>query len=362
MVFVLRDVVEGRPRGYIIRDKWRQFLLFLFYRGVKTEDLIVIFALSPIWAVLLLDFNSFALGWNEGRGGILFAVFFLLVEWLDSRKSIETKMSKKRAVVWTLSVLGLVTYFLLVYFLKLQDIIAWIGKGYGISKEGTLSWTWLWEYVVFAGFLTVNLGAIFGAKAVKQNITPIVYCLGTVVVLFLDATFPYQSLGALAATVPFIVVSIVFLLGISGVHVAKSPFATAKAPWVYTEGNLLFMNGRHKGLIVLEINWPCAGILSMLIYMLVVIILMIKLKASLKRKAIYAAVGALGTYFINILRIFLITLAVAYSNIDLRVFHETIGEVLFVIWIMAYLVTAVGVENAMSRREQASLAKYHLMR
>ncbi|MEM4246385.1 MAG: exosortase/archaeosortase family protein, partial [Candidatus Bathyarchaeia archaeon] len=110
-----------------------------------------------------------------------------------------------------------------------------------------------------------------------------------------------------------------------------------------------FMKG-HKGLMVLEINWPCAGILSMLVYMLVVVILMVKMDAPLRRKVMYAAVGAIGTFLINILRIFSITLAVAYSNVDLRVFHETIGEVLFIIWIMIYLVTTVSVESSLSKK------------
>lgn len=116
------------------------------------------------------------------------------------------------------------------------------------------------------------------------------------------------------------------------------------------EGNILFMNG-HRGMVVLEINWPCAGILSMLIYMLVVIILMVKLRAPFQRKITYVAVGAIGTFFINIIRIFLITLAVAYSNIELQVFHESIGEVLFIIWIVVYLGIAIGIENHLSKRD-----------
>ena len=309
----------------------------------------VLISISPILVLLVFDFNSFVLGWNEGRGGVLFVILFLLIEWFDSRRNLEVNLTKTRIVIWICSLTGLIFYFTLVYFFNFQETISLAGKGCSISKEGLLSWTWLWEYVVFGIYLTIILGSIFGMKAIKQNITPIVYCFVTMIILLLDALFPYQSLGILASTVPFIVTSIVFLLGVSGVRIVENPFNTGNAPWVYPEGNILFMKG-YKGLTVLEINWPCAGILSMLIYMLVVIILMVKLRSPIKRKIIYLIIGAIGTFFINILRIFLITLAVAYTNIELRIFHETIGEVLFIIWIMIYLITAVSVESYLSKR------------
>ncbi|MEM4246603.1 MAG: hypothetical protein QW390_04845, partial [Candidatus Bathyarchaeia archaeon] len=228
---------------------WRRILLFLFYRGVKTGDLILFAALSPVLGVLILDFNSFVLGWNEGRGGLLFAILFLIIEWTDSRKTLEAQTSRGRMAVWLISVIALTTYFFSVYVLGLQEAISLSGGSLGISKEGRLSWTWLWEYVIFGAFLAACLGLIFDLRGITENITPIVYCAGTAIILLLDAVFPYQSLGALAATVPLIVLSTVSLLGISGVRVVDTPFEAGEGPWVYPEGNLLFMKG-HKGPMV----------------------------------------------------------------------------------------------------------------
>lgn len=316
--------------------------------------------LSPVVAILILDRNSFILGWNEGRGGLLFAVLFLLIEWYDSRDAFRIEnLSKRRIALWSSTLAGISVYYGAVYLLQLQEAISNLGKSLGISKEGLLSWTWLWEYVVFASYLAAYTAALHGVDAVKRTITPLVYCVGSAIILLLDALFPYESLGILAGIVPFIVRAVVSLLWASGVAVVDSPLRAVKPPWVYVDGNQLFLNGL-KGMVVLEINWPCAGVLSMLIYSLVVAILMVKMEAPRRRKLIYLAVGAAGTFMVNVIRIFLITLAVAYSNIDLRVFHETVGEVLFVMWIVIYLVSTLTVEKALANRSLRSLPGGHV--
>jgi len=43
------------------------------------KDVFLFIALSPLVTVLIMDFHSFTLGWNEGRGGLLFALFFLII-------------------------------------------------------------------------------------------------------------------------------------------------------------------------------------------------------------------------------------------------------------------------------------------
>jgi thaumarchaeosortase len=168
-------------------------------------------------------------------------------------------------------------------------------------------------------------------------------------ILGVDAAFPYQSLGPIASLVPFIVTSVVSLLGISGVTITSNPINPQNLPWVFNQGNLLLIGG-VKRTVLLEINWPCAGLMSMLIYILVVCILMVKLDTPPKRKTIYAFVGAIGTFLVNIIRIFLIALAVAYSNINIHVFHESIGEILFIIWIIVYLVTVISIEGKISKQ------------
>lgn len=319
--------------------------------GLKREDKILLLSISPILILLIADPNSFLLGWNEGRGPILFGLIFLFLEWREARERLHLNLEGSRKVAWAIFFSMLALYYILVYFAGLQDHIRAVGYQISLPEAPyLLSWTWLWEYVTVAASLAGMLASAYTPKPLRHVVTPIIYFIGMAAILGLDAAFPYQSLGPLASIVPIIVTIIVGLLGISGVTISTNPLSPTEPPWVYNQGNLLLIGGLKRS-VLLEINWPCVGIMSMLIYTLVVCILMVKMKAPIKRKSVYGIVGALGTFAVNIFRIYLITLAVAYTTIDLRVFHESIGEVLFIIWIIAYLAIIVTVER--------KLAKHH---
>jgi len=95
----------------------------------------------------------------------------------------------------------------------------------------------------------------------------------------------------------------------------------------------------------------------MIIYSLVIIVLMVKLAAPRRRKLIYATIGAVGTFFVNVFRITLIVLyatyvSSAYSVVD--AFHNSIGDVLFIIWIFAYLLLVIHWENTRDSLVQSS--------
>lgn len=316
--------------------------------ALKREDGILLLSISPIIALIIVDFNSFVLGWNEGRGPILFGLLFLFLEWREARSRLSLNLKGLRKASWITFFSTLTLYYMLVYIAGLQDVIRGIGYRIGVPEAPyLLSWTRLWEYIVVAVSLAGMLASAYTTRALGQVITPTVYFFGMAAILGLDAAFPYQSLGPLTSVVPIIVGIIVGLLSFSGVAVSSNPLSPVDPPWVYSQGNLLLIGGVKRS-VLLEINWPCIGVMSMLIYMLVLFILMVKMEAPMKRKALYGMIGAVGTFSVNILRIFLITLAVAYTTIDLRVFHESIGEILFVIWIVSYLAVVIYVEGKLT--------------
>jgi exosortase/archaeosortase family protein len=59
----------------------------------------------------------------------------------------------------------------------------------------------------------------------------------------------------------------------------------------------------------------------------------------------YAVIGAIGTYFVNVIRITLIVLYVTYVSLDVEAFHDSIGEVLFITWIFIFLLAIIRMEN-----------------
>jgi thaumarchaeosortase len=210
--------------------------------------------------------------------------------------------------------------------------------------------------MVLAVFLSAVFGVLFGHKSIKQIPTPIVYAIGSCLILLLDSFFPYGSISFLAGMAPFIASIVVTLLGVSGVHVMKSVYEPVPPPAVYLTGNYLWMRGL-PGSVALQINWPCMGVFSMLIYILITAILMVKLDAPRRRKLLYLVVGAIGTFFINIFRIFLIAYYVAFISMDLKIFHEDIGEFLFLAWVVVFLFAIVKVESILSASRSGVMSR-----
>jgi len=317
-------------------------MTILHKAGLQSSDLFLAVSLVPILGLVILDPGSFTLGWNEGRGGFVFALLFLLMEWYDARSVLKLQADRSRLIGWSSCLVGFITYFVAVYALSLHELIGRFGENWKIPELH--SWVWLWDYLVFAIFLIAVFGILFGIRSIKEIPTGIVYTVGSGVILMLDSFFPYGSISFLAGMVPLITNIVVALLGISGVHIMKSPYDFTAPPSVYLTGNFLWMQG-IPGNIVLQINWPCMGVFSMLIYTLIMAILMVKLDATRKRKVLYFLIGAVGTFFINIFRIFLIAYYVAFISIDVKIFHENIGEFLFLGWVVLFLLAVVKAES-----------------
>jgi thaumarchaeosortase len=169
----------------------------------------------------------------------------------------------------------------------------------------------------------------------------------------MDAYFPEDSLAFLQVWVYLIWNVVVFLLSLMGFHIDINPIATkVNPPSLLLQGNRLYLWG-YKGFIALAIYWPSSGVVSMIVYSLVIMVLMVKLEAPRKRKVAYAAIGAVGTYFVNVIRITSIVLYVTYVSLDFEAFHESIGEVLFIIWILVYLLAVIRYENSHPFRREA---------
>ena len=67
--------------------------------------------------------------------------------------------------------------------------------------------------------------------------------------------------------------------------------------------NLMFLNGDF-GPFALQVFWPSAGVHSIIIYSLVMMAFLIKTRIPRNRKIIYFVIGILGTIFVNMIRIF----------------------------------------------------------
>jgi thaumarchaeosortase len=310
---------------------------FLGKRSHSADVFLVPFAI-PIAALFLIDSNNFILGWNEGAGGgLVFAFVFLTMEWYDARRSLDFRLDARKLLGIAASVSIIVAYFVAVYAFGQTSLVAKFGAKFGyISTPQILSWTRMWDYIIYALFILSVVAFSFGVFKIKYFSTPLVFLSGMAFILLLDATFPYGSMESLQVLMQPILAATVFLLRAVGVRVDLVGFDSL-AVW------------GHKGFLFINMYWQCAGILSMTIYLLVIIILMVKLDTTVTRKLVFATLGAIGTFLVNIIRIFLIIYYGAFIDVNLKMFHESIGEVLFTVWIVIYLLTITAIEIRSTR-------------
>jgi exosortase/archaeosortase family protein len=94
-----------------------------------------------------------------------------------------------------------------------------------------------------------------------------------------------------------------------------------------------------------SIAWPCAGVESLLIYTVTILLFLKKTTIPWKHRIIYFAIGAVVTYFINILRVvtlFVIGMEKGGSSVEFQRFHNYYGMLYSITWIICYPLIIIG--------------------
>jgi thaumarchaeosortase len=345
------------------------------YRVFKTRDAYpLLILILPIIYLMIIDPVSFTLVWfvgqQVGRGALVFVFFLVAWDFNDSRKFFSATHDKKRYVVLGALLIALLIYY---YFRVFNGFFArppidpstgtpmdtafttyvrvYVTSQLGVSQESTLSFLLAMDFVFYALFCLAATALLYSVRSVRLMTLPVIYLIGLGILDMMDAYFPEDSLAFLQVWVYLIWNVVVFLLSLMGFHTnVDYSAAPIHLPSLILHGNQLFLWG-YKGYVGLAIYWPSSGVVSMIIYSLVIVVLMVKLDAPRSRKAVYAVVGAVGTYFVNVIRITLIVLYITYVSSDFQAFHASIGEVLFIAWIFIYLLAVIHYENQHQPRQ-----------
>ena len=303
----------------------------------------VIFALailaSPLIFALAVFPDSFSLGWNQGRGGFLFAMAFIAAELIGLKLDIP-----KKKLLTIIPLAGLVIVYLIALPLRLKNYLVAIAPQFNVQI--VYSWTWMWDFIVLAAFFIASMTILFGKRWIRISPAGPIYTAGTAIILSLDAFFPYDSLGPLQYVVPYLVKLDVLLIGVFNVGHATS------------HGNVMFLNGDH-GPFALQVFWPSAGVHSMIIYSLVMMAFLLKMNIPRNRKIGYFIMGVVGTITVNVIRIFslsIFVLKVSTNVNEFESFHGIAGEIMFLPWLFIFLLIVTYIET--KRIKKLEVAKH----
>ncbi|WP_100182310.1 thaumarchaeosortase [Candidatus Nitrosotenuis aquarius] len=294
----------------------------------KSLTFAIIIIISPVLFALAYQPDSFSLSWNQGRGGWLFAMAFIVAELIG----IKTIVSQKR-VIATIPFATAVFAYLIALDHGLRQYIQDGAQYYNVNLIH--SWTWLWDFVIMGAFVIAAVTILFGKRWIRIAPAGPIFLCGSAIILSLDAFFPYDTLGPLQYIVPYLVKANVEIIKFFDLGTAIA------------RNNLMFLKGEH-GSMALQVFWPSAGVHSVIIYSLVMMAFLLKMNIAPKRKAMYFAIGIAGTIFVNMIRIFslsLFVLKVSTNPVEFEEFHGIAGEIMFLPWLFAYLFAVTAIET-----------------
>ena len=295
---------------------------------------------SPILFVLAVYPDSFSMSWNQGRGGFLFGLAFIVAEIIG----IKFIVSRTRLIFGIPLAIATIIYFVLLDF-GLHDYI--INAAPAFNVQLIYSWEWFWDFLVITIFAISASILMFGKKWIRIVIAGPVFLAGSAIILSLDAFFPYDTLGPLQYFVPHLVQTNVWIINAFDLGVATA------------RDNLMFLQGDH-GPFALQVFWPSAGVHSVVIYSLVMMAFLLKMNIKQNRKIMYFGLGIIGTIVINLIRIFSLSvfaLKVSTNPVEFEEYHSVAGEIMFLPWLFGFLLVVTIIETKRMKKKEASLQK-----
>ena len=297
------------------------------------------------WSNIFFQHNFvFELTW-KGRMFLLVFLWLLLVESaIDWRKIVDEK-PKNRYIIIASLVCALIptVYVLATNFLGLDLTILRIGHDvFGVRSVTPtnepwdflqLQWPISCEYIVFSVFFIGAVLLAYKTKGLKTLSISLALLGGIGVAYMFDTIYPFgvfKPLQAFALPTSATAAALFDLLGYS-VRLAFPAYGAESAL-----PNLTVVMGGKT--VSVSIAWACAGVQSLLLYVLIILVFFKKADISPFRKLAYFVIGLFGTFFVNVLRIFSIVLIMLNSGNDAgMVFHNTYGEIYSVVWIFLFI-------------------------
>jgi len=291
------------------------------------------FAVPFLW-LYSLDPSSFELMW-KGRTFELFFVWLILLElilgWENLQTSKINKLISARTFAFIAALLLPTVYVIISNYSGLNTVIADSARQSGVQWWDSMPLST--EYLVFTVLFCLIVLLPFGAKGLKSFSVPIFFLVVVGALYTIDNVYPYGQFTPFQFLVPTTTTVAAAVLNLMGYN---TTLTTQTDP---TQGNLPLLtavdpNNPLKS-ATFAIAWPCAGIESLLIFTVVILLFLKRMPISWKAKIGYFAIGAAVTYSINILRIVTI-FTIGMNGEDVTLFHFYYGPLYSVAWIVSY--------------------------
>jgi len=290
------------------------------------------------------DNFAFELTWKGRLFLLVFLWIFIVESAMDWKKFADEKPRNRYLMTASLILAAIpLVYVVAVNFLGLDLTVLSIGRNvFGIGVAGSaneslefLSYQWpiSFEYIVFAVFFTMAVFLAYKLKGLKALSISLVLLGGFGLAYLFDTIFPFgvfKPLAAFAVPTAATAAALFELLGYSVTLIYPIHSAGSALP------SLTVHVGRESATVA--IAWACAGVQSLLLFTLIILVFFKKSDISAFRKLAYFIIGAFATFFVNVIRIYsIVMIMITEGQAAGMAYHDIYGELYAVIWILAYI-------------------------
>lgn len=275
------------------------------------------------------------------------AVLEIILSWEKLQKNKMSKLRSMRTVLFAIALLLPTIYVVAANYYGINATIIHLTSRYlspfaylGSAEIAVISFEMSisFEYLVFAVFFCLIILLAYGINILTDFSLSITF-LGIIGLLFTMSLLYPEQLTPLQIFVPTTAILAAKVLNLMGYQTILS-FAT----------NMPLLTAKNQfGQFSAYVDWTCAGVESLLIYTVMILLFLRKTIIPWKYRIIYFAIGAAVTYFINILRIaYLFVLGIELSRVEgsnnpiWQSFHNYYAMLISVSWIVSYPLIIIG--------------------
>jgi thaumarchaeosortase len=332
----MQDIVQA------VKEKFSSLVVTIKKnRGNMIKLLPLISFIIPVAILYFIDPPYFEKTW-QGRTYELFFVWLCLLElilnWEEAGASRIGKLKSVRGIAFATFLLMPTMYVIAANFFGLNAMIYDLAMSFNVGEHWALLIPLSTEYLVFMGLFVVIVLLGQGTRGVRNYSISILF-LGIIGGLYtIDNLFPWGRFTPFQAIVPTTTTLAANVLNLMGYQTSISTQVSAEY------GQLPILRAQNaRGSASFGIAWPCAGVESLLIYTVTILLFLSKSAIPRLQRAVYFVVGASVTYFINILRIATIfVIQINEGDLAMQRFHDYYGQLYSIVWIVSYPLIIIG--------------------
>jgi thaumarchaeosortase len=344
--------------------EWRKYYFHAFF---------ALFLVFPIAALMVIDylniegfkyfnqrtypqFSPTRFVFDETWKGRMFYLFFIWLFFMETiidweRLNEKKPNNKRRMACAFFAALLPAIYILIVNFVpNISTQVISLGQKLGIlgdlSSENFLTYDWplSFEYLIFFLSYTCAIILAYGKTGVRVFSISLLLLGSIAFIYMIDTFYPmglFTPLQLFALPTAASAAAFLELIGYK---------TYLRFPILYNVGQqqsylpLLGISGTSSNALI---GWPCAGVHSILLFILIISLFFKRSEIPSFRKAVYFIIGLFGTYFVNILRISTILIIGIQDSSAAKIFHDYYAELYFFTWIFAYIILIVAIQKYM---------------